>query len=512
MTHNEFHELVNKARKAQNIWAELSYNERARRIKKAGHSLADKRDEVTEIIHKENGKLKIDALAAEVIPALMAVPYYIRQGRRLCKPQKIRGGNILMFFKQSRIIYKPWGVVGIISPWNYPFSIPFSEVIMALLAGNAVILKTASLTPGSGRIIAEILKAANLPDGLFTNIEMPGHEAGHAFVRGGIDKLFFTGSTAVGKELMSLAAHKLLPLTLELGGADAAIIRKDADIDRAVAGIIWSGFSNAGQSCGGVQRVLVHRDIYDKFLEKLKTKVEALQPGNDVSCDHGPLISHKRKEKIRRQIEACLSLGAKIAAQSPAFKLPDGSAAGSLNDESLFAPVIVLTGIKKGMPIIDHEVFGPIIGVIPFDSDIEALNITNDSHYALTASVWSKNHKRAKKIAANINAGSIMINDHLMSHGLAETPWGGFGDSGLGRTHGENGFREMLKVKVVVDDILPGARREPWWQPYSQKVYKGLAALGTLLAERNPFKQLGALPAIVGFFMAAWKKDGVKKG
>jgi len=511
MTHNEIYELVNKARKAQNVWAELSYSERARRIKKAGYSFAEKRDEITEIIHKENGKLKIDALASEIIPALMAVPYYVRLGRRLCKPQKVRSGNILMIYKQSRMIYKPWGVVGIISPWNYPFSIPFSEVIMALLAGNAVILKTASHTPGTGRVIAEILKAANLPDGLFVNVEMPGNEAGPAFVNGGIDKLFFIGSTAVGKELMALAARKLLPLTLELGGADAAIVLKDADIDRAVSGIIWAGFSNAGQSCGGVQRVLVHRDIHDKFLEKLKTKVESIQAGNDVSCDHGPLISHKQKEKVRRQVEECLSQGAKIAAQSPAFKLPDGSSAGALDDESLFAPVIVLTGVKKGMPIIDDEVFGPVVGVIPFDNDSEAVNIANDSSYALTASVWSKNRRQAKKIAANINAGSIMINDHLMSHGLAETPWGGFGDSGLGRTHGENGFREMFKAKVIINDVLPGARREPWWQPYSQKVYKGLAALGTLLGERNPFKKIGALPAIIGFFAAAWKKDGIKK-
>jgi len=511
MTHNEIHELVNKARKAQSIWAELSYSERARRIKKAGYSLAEKRDEITEVIHKENGKLKIDALAAEVIPALMAIPYYVRLGRRLSKPQKVRGGNILMCYKQSRMVFKPWGVVGIISPWNYPFSIPFSEVIMALLAGNAVILKTASHTPGAGRFIAEILKAANLPEGLYANIEMAGSEAGPAFISGGIDKLFFTGSTAVGKQLMALAAHRLLPLVLELGGADAAIIRKDADIDRAVAGIIWSGFSNAGQSCGGVQRVLVHRDIHDKFLEKLKTKVESLQTGSDISCDHGQLISHKRKEKIRRQIEECLSQGAKVAAQSPAFKLPDGSAAGTLDDESLFAPVMVLTGVKKGMPIIDDEVFGPVVGVIPFEDDSEALSIANASAYALTASVWSKNQRQAKKIAANINAGSIMINDHLMSHGLAETTWGGFGDSGIGRTHGENGFREMFKAKVIIDDILPGARREPWWQPYSQKIYKGLAALGDLLGERNLFKQIGALPAIVGFFMAAWKKDGIKK-
>jgi succinate-semialdehyde dehydrogenase/glutarate-semialdehyde dehydrogenase len=511
MTHNEIHELVNKAHNAQNLWAQLPYNERAQRIKKAGQSLAEKRNEVTEIICRENGKLKIDALAAEVIPALMAIPYYIRQGRRLCKPQKIRGGNILMVYKQSRMVYKPWGVVGIISPWNYPFSIPFSEVIMALLAGNAVILKTASLTPGAGRIIAEILKAANLPHGLFVNVELAGSEAGPAFVNSGIDKLFFTGSTAVGKELMALAAVRLLPLTLELGGADAAIVCKDADIDRAVAGIIWAGFSNAGQSCGGVQRVLVHRDIHDRFLEKLKTKVEALKLGNDFSCDLGPLVSQKQKEKVRRQIEECLSQGAKIAAQSPAFKLPDGSAAGSLDNESPFAPAIVLTGVKKGMPIIDDEIFGPVIGIIPFDNDNEALSIANDSQYALTASVWSKNRRQAKKLAVNINAGSIMINDHLMSHGLAETPWGGFGDSGLGRTHGENGFREMFKAKVIIDDILPCAKREPWWQPYSQKVYKGLAAIGALLGERSLFKRIGALPAIVKFFMVAWKKDGIKK-
>jgi succinate-semialdehyde dehydrogenase/glutarate-semialdehyde dehydrogenase len=283
MADNDITGIVEKARKAQNIWAELSYKKRARHIKKAARSLAGKRDEIVEVICRENGKLAIDALAAEVVPAIMSIPYYIKHGKRLCKPHAVRGGNLLMFYKSSRMVYKPWGVIGIISPWNYPFSIPFSEVIMALLAGNAVILKTASITPGAGRIIAEILKAAELPEGLFTNVEIPGKEAGPAFIDGGIDKLFFTGSTATGKELMAQAAKRLLPLTLELGGADAAIIRKDADIDRAVSGIIWAGFSNAGQSCGGVQRILVNKEIYEKFLAKLKQKVEALRPGKDFS-------------------------------------------------------------------------------------------------------------------------------------------------------------------------------------------------------------------------------------
>ena len=223
--------LVNKARKAQNLWEAFSYSEKVRRIKKVEHSLAKKRDKIVELIQQENGKLAIDALAAEVIPALMAIPYYIRLGRRLSKPHVIHGGNLLMSYKRSYMVHKPWGVIGIISPWNYPFAIPFSEVIMALLAGNAVILKTASLTPGAGKIIEEILEAADLPEGLFVNVDLPGKEAGPAFINSGIDKLFFTGSTSVGKELMVLAAQRLLPLTLELRGADAAIARKDADIN-----------------------------------------------------------------------------------------------------------------------------------------------------------------------------------------------------------------------------------------------------------------------------------------
>jgi succinate-semialdehyde dehydrogenase/glutarate-semialdehyde dehydrogenase len=503
--------LIEKARKAQTLWEKFSYNEKARRIKKAGRSLAKKRDEVVEIIRRENGKLAIDALSAEILPALMAVPYYIKQGRRLCKSRAVRGGNPLMIYKKSRMVYKPWGVVGIISPWNYPFAIPFSEVIMALLAGNAVILKTASLTPGAGRIISVILESAELPEGLFTVVELPGKEAGKTFISAGIDKLFFTGSTAVGKELMALAAERLLPMTLELGGADAAIVRKDADIYRAVSGIIWAGFANTGQSCGGVQRVLVHNDIYNKFLENLKQKVEALRPEEEntpeKSSDLGPLISKKRKDEVRGQIQKCLAQGAQIAAQSKTIKTPDGNTVGTLEDESLYMPAIVLTGIKTGMPIMDEEIFGPVIGVIPFDDDMEAVKIANSSPYGLTGSVWSRNKGQAKKIAALINAGSVMINDHLMSHGLAQTPWGGFGCSGLGKTHGEEGFREMLKAKVIIDDILPGARREPWWQPYSQKIYSGLADLANLLSG-TPLKRILALPGVITFFMISWKKNG----
>ncbi|MDR2258115.1 MAG: aldehyde dehydrogenase family protein [Treponema sp.] len=486
---------IQAARKAQALWGDLPYGERAGHLKKAAAYLGDHIDELTELIHRENGKVKIDALAAEVLPAVMALGYYIKRGRQFLASRPLRGGNLLMFNKRSRMIYKPYGVVGIISPWNYPFAIPFSEVVMALLAGNAVILKVASDTPGVGRALEAVFAAAALPDDLFSYVELPGKEAGPAFIAGGVDKLFFTGSTAVGRELMALAAPRLLPLVLELGGADAAIIRADADPDRAAAGILWAGFSNAGQSCGGAQRILVHRGIYEPFLEKLCGLVQNLRVGADG--DMGPMTTLRQKRAVQKQVEACLSGGARIAAQSPG---------GSFQDDGLFAPALVLTGVTETMPVMAEEIFGPVVAVVPVADDEEALRIANGSSYGLTGSVWSRDHRRAKEIAARINAGAVMVNDHLMSHGLAETPWGGFGDSGLGRTHGEAGFREMLKAQVVVDDILPGARRNLWWQPYSERTYRGIRAITELLAGTTLGRRIKALPQVMKIVFRYWEK------
>jgi len=494
---SEIGTIIIKAREAQKNWAELPYHVRSKHLKKAGAWLVSHADEITETIHADNGKLAIDALAAEVLPAVMAIDYYRKKGKRFLTSRPLGGGSILMFNKKSRLVYEPYGVVGIISPWNYPFSIPFSEVVMALLAGNAVLLKTASNTPNVGRILEKVFAAAELPSGVFTYVEIPGKEAGPAFIgtaiNPGVDKLFFTGSTAVGRELMVLAAPRLLPLVLELGGADAAIIRRDADLDRAAAGMIWAAFSNAGQSCGGVQRIVVHKDVYGSFLEKFSTLVRKLQQGIDL----GPMINQKQKHTVSKQIEACLAKGAVVIAKSEGAFFQD--------EKSLTVPAMVLTGVRAGMPIMDDEVFGPVAAVIPAEDDEDALHIANSSAYGLTGSVWSKDRRKAQALAARVNAGAVMINDHLMSHGLAETPWGGLGDSGLGRTHGEPGFKEMVKAKVVVDDTLPGVKRDIFWQPYSEKVYKGLRSLVDFLAG-SLWRRLVSIPRVLGIFFRYWKK------
>jgi succinate-semialdehyde dehydrogenase/glutarate-semialdehyde dehydrogenase len=497
---NDIAVLIDRARQAQVLWAALPYGERCCRLKNAGRRFAARIDDLTETIRRENGKLPVEALMAELIPAVLALDYYLKRGKGFLADRKITGGSLLMFNKQSRMIYKPYGVVGIISPWNDPFAIPFSEVVMALLAGNAVLLKTASVVPGIGRGLADIFAGVDLPEGLFSLVELPGAEAGRAFIlggadgnsaaSGGVDKLFFTGSTAVGRELMTLAAPRLLPLVLELGGADAAIVREDADLDRAAVGITWSGFSNAGQSCGGAQRIILHQKIYEPFLAKLRTLTEQLVPGKDL----GPMTTFKQKEAVQKQVEACLAKGARIAAQSP----------GSLEDDSLFAPAVVLTNLTADMPAMNEEIFGPVVALIPAANDEEALKIANASSYGLTGSVWSRSSRRAQELARRINAGAVTINDHLMSHGLAETPWGGFGDSGLGRTHGEIGFREMLKAQVIIDDILPGVKRNFWWHPYSEQVYRGVRAIIEFLTG-TPRSRIGAIPAVLKIVSRCWK-------
>jgi succinate-semialdehyde dehydrogenase/glutarate-semialdehyde dehydrogenase len=513
----EIAEIIARGRRVQAKWAALPYKERCGRLKKAARFLGSHIDEVTETIHKDNGKVKLDALAAEVLPAVMALSYYTKQGERLCRDERIRGGSLLMFNKRSRMTYKPYGMIGVISPWNYPFAIPFSEVVMALLAGNAVILKVASGVLNVGRGLAAVFAAAGLPSGLFAYVEMPGKEAGPAFIQGGVDKLFFTGSTAVGRELMALAAPRLLPLVLELGGADAAIVRADADMEKAVNGIVWAGFSNAGQSCGGVQRVFVHAAVYEQFLKKLSSATEKLRicrrlpedsrtgdnraeagcENNGMDYDIGPMFNLKQKRTVAQQVSACLKMGAIIAAKSE----------GDLDDDRLLAPAIVLVNARSDMPIMKEEVFGPVIAVVPVNGDEEAVSLANASPYGLAGSVWSRDQRLARKIAARVNAGAVMINDHLMSHGLAETPWGGFGDSGFGRTHAEMGFREMLKAQVIVDDALPFVKRNLWWQPYSEKTYKGVRAIVELLAGATLGKRIAVLPGVIKIFFRYWASN-----
>lgn len=478
------------ARKAQMLWEQFSIENRVKHVSKIRDFIVENADRIAETISRDNGKTRVDALATEVLPASMAVSYYCKNANRFLRDKKLHGGNIILINKRSKIICVPYGVVGIISPWNYPFSIPLSEVVMALLAGNAVVLKTASETQMVGLILKEAVEAAKLPNDIFNYINLPGKIAGDAFLDCGMNKIFFTGSVTIGKYLMAKAAKYLTPLCLELGGNDAMIVCEDADPYRAAMGTLWAGFQNAGQSCGGVERIYVHEKIYDQFMEILKEKIENLRVEYDIdfNSDMGCMTTQRQMETVTKHIEDALNKGAKIFAQS---KAPLDSRLKN------FLPAIVLVNVNHDMDVMRDETFGPVVGVMKYNDYDEVIRLANDSYLGLTGSVWTKDSKRGENLARRIKAGVVTINDHLMSHGLAETPWGGFKQSGIGRTHGELGFDEMTQTITIVKDVLPFVKKNLWWHPFGKNLYDGLkGAMNFLYGKKISARYRGTIAMI----------------
>jgi succinate-semialdehyde dehydrogenase/glutarate-semialdehyde dehydrogenase len=491
---------VRSARDAQPAWAALDVKARARFVRAMRDYIACHVDEVSETISRSTGKTRIDALSTEVLPSAMAANYYAKIAPRVHKSSVIERGNILLFNKVSYLTHVPFGVIGIISPWNYPFSIPFHEVVMALLAGNAVILKVATQVQLVGEELAKVVMASGLPAGLFHLIHMPGPVAGTAMLDAGVNKLFFTGGTVVGKELMAKAAHTLTPVVLELGGNDAMIVLDDANPDRAAGGAIWAGLSNAGQSCAAVERVYVERGIYDAFRERVVRQVQALRIGADTAfeVDIGSLTQNQQKEKVEELVRDAVVKGAKIACRRD---VPDGMG-------THFFPLMVLEDVNGSMLVMKEEVFGPVLALERVRDEDEAVQKANASEYGLSASVWSRSARRARRVAERLEAGTVTINDHLMTHGMAETPWGGFKSSGIGRSHGEIGFLEMSQPRVLIADRLHRLPRNMWWYPHGRKVYNGLKSALTVLYGKGLFVRIGAALRVGRLFMRSFTKRG----
>ncbi len=490
---------VKQAKITQVDWAKKPFRERAIHILAIRDFVAAEADRIAGVIAKSTGKTRVDALSTEVIPATMSAGYYAKKTELCLRKEKLRPGNFLFANKVSWIDRVPWGVVGIISPWNYPFAIPFHEVVMALMAGNAVVLKVATQSQEVGGIIGEAMRAGGLPDGLFNLVNLPGHIAGDAFVGSGINKLFFTGSVAVGKGLMAKAAVRLLPLSLELGGNDAMIVCNDADLRRAAGGALWAGFSNCGQSCGGVERVFVEKGIYAAFTALLREKTAELRQGydHDFNVDIGALGNREQLGKVKTYVQDALEKGAKITATSRQKELPENG---------FFHPAMILEDVTDSMMVMRREIFGPILAVRQVEDIEEAICRANDSYLGLAASVWTTNHEKGRSIASRLQAGTVMINDHLMSHGLPETPWGGFKESGIGRTHGRLGLEEMTQSRVIIDDIMPGVQKNMWWYPHGKEVYEGLKGVLNFLYGRNMALRLQGMIRMFKLFARTFKE------
>ena len=489
----QFPAILERAREGQKMWMTLSSRERARRIKSLSPIIGEHAEALAASISDCTGKTRVDALSTEVLPAVMCTPWYARAARRLLRPEHLRGSSILFFNKRSTLHREPYGVIGIISPWNYPFGIPFQEVLMAIAGGNAIVLKVVTQAQGIGDFIERIVKASTLPADLVQVCHIPGALAGPLFIESGIDKLFFTGSTAVGKELMALAAEKLTPVSLELGGNDAMIVLDDANLVRAAGGALWAGLSNCGQSCGGVQRILVHETVKDAFMLELKRQFSSLRqgPDSDHHVDIGALSTAKQKAMVKSQIDAALRAGARIACTLDELEGP-----------GWFQAPVILEVDDPSNPFMHEEVFGPVMSVTAFKDADEAIALANDSTMGLTTSIWTGSGKRGKQLAARLEAGAITLNDHLMSHGMCETPWGGYKESAIGRSHGRLGLEEVTQAKVVVEDQLHRLPRNMWWYPHGPHIQEGLKGAVDLLADKGLAKRLKGALKVAGLYLS----------
>lgn len=475
--------IVDNARRAQVSWGAMTVKERVRFLRKARDFMFRHMDEIAADISKNNGKPLVEGLS-EVLPMILTTTYLEKNAARILRDQKVGMGG---FFptKRARITYQPMGVIGIISPWNYPLSTPLAEVLPALAAGNSVILKPSEVTGLVSSWIQKIIDSMGLPRDVFTLLPGRG-DVGAALASSSVDRIMVTGSVATGKTVMAAASQRLTPVTLELGGKDCMIVLEDANLDAATSAAVVGGLYNAGQTCCSVERLLVHESVAEPFIQKMNEKIARLRigesKGHDV--DIGSITFEGQKNVYFSQVQDHLSNQGKTLFGKPAF---DGKS-------SFMEPLVVEAA--EGRKFWTEETFGPVIAVKKFKTDAEAISINNDSPFGLTALIWTKNQKRARRMAAALNVGTVVINDAPFTNAIASLPWGGVKESGFGRVHGEAGLKDMCHTRLIVYD-LAGQAKQPWWYPYNKAQYDFLKNYAILLAGKGLINRVGAFFQVI---------------
>jgi acyl-CoA reductase-like NAD-dependent aldehyde dehydrogenase len=466
----EVRQTVQQARAAQSEWARKPIAERRAVLLRFKDLVLSRAEELCDHLTRENGKTRNESLFMEVLPVADAAAWYANNAQKILRDEKI---PLHLFpHKKSYLRFYPRGVIGIISPWNYPFSIPVGDAVAALVAGNAVVVKPSEFTPIVMEKARALFEEAGLPRGLFGVVQGKG-DVGAELIRGGVNMIVFTGSVATGRKVNVAAAEQMIPCVLELGGKDPAIVLPDADLESAAKKIAWGAFANSGQTCASVERVYVHESVAAPFTEKVVALAKGLRQGepNRHDVDVGAMTTQSQVEIVRRHLDEARQRGAKVLAGGEIHVTQEGAR---------FVQPTVLTGTTPDMAIIREETFGPMLPIMTFRSEEEAVRMANDSAYGLSAYVFTKDRARAERIANQLAAGTVMHNDTLYTHAAPETPWGGVKSSGLGRVHGKHGMRDFCELRHVNLERMNFPAF--WYYPYSQKAWgTGLRVYRTLL-------------------------------
>ncbi len=467
-TKEEVEEAVSRARKAFPEWRDMGLEKRLSYLDEVHSTIRRHGERYAQVISEDTGKPLVDSLLTELMSIPLFIDYYRKEAPKALKRRRLRP-QVLFPGKASYVEYAPKGVIGIISPWNFPFQLSVIPVISALIGGNTVVLKPSEVTPLTGELIRELFQEAGFPKGVLEVVQGDG-STGAALTASDIDMIFFTGSVQTGRKVMEAASKKPIPVELELGGKDAMIVLEDANLERAARGAVWGGFINCGQMCISVERLFVVDEVYDEFVKKVKREVENLRVGapGDGS-DLGPLTFKGQIDVVKAHLEDALAKGATIAVGGKEKEGPG----------QFFEPTLILD-VNTEMEIYKEETFGPVLPVIRVRDGEEALQKTNDHKYGLTASVWTGDKKRGMEMASRIEAGQVSINDLVQSVGNPALPFGGVKKSGFGRYHGHEGLYSFMNQKAIMatPDLLDV---EPFWFPYASKYPKILDTFEKLL-------------------------------
>jgi succinate-semialdehyde dehydrogenase/glutarate-semialdehyde dehydrogenase len=463
-------EALDAARAAFPAWRALSFAERSRHLLRLRDVLLGRADALAELIAREQGKPVAEAHLVELFPSLETLKHLAQHAEDVLRDEEVPGEVLLLAHKQNRLVYEPYGVVLLITPWNYPFSISLTGAAAALAAGNTVVLKPAPATTLIGLELGALAAEAGLPAGVLNVAATDDAVAERLVEDPRVAKIVFTGSVATGKKVAAAAAKNLTPVVLELGGKDPAIVLKDADLERAAAGIVWGAFVNAGQTCASVERVYVEREIADALTERIVAETRKLRVGDPKAADTdvGPLTLERQRRLVDEHVQDALARGARALTGGAR---PEG--------EGFFYPPTVLAGVDQQMRVMREETFGPVLPIMAVADAEEALRLANDSEFGLTASIWTGDPEKARRLRGRLQAGVVTVNDCVYSYGEPTAPWGGYKHSGLGRTHGAAGLREMAQVKYVAEEMSRG--RALWWFPYGEEFRRMMSATNRLL-------------------------------
>jgi len=446
-TPEDVEQAVKRARDVQRRWRETGWNERRDVLLRFHDLVLDRREELLDLLQLESGKARRHAFE-EVMDVAVVSRYYARNAERHLKPRRRRG--VIPFLTAAWEHHHPLGVVGVISPWNYPLTLSISDAIPALAAGNGVVLKADSNTPFSALWGTDVLEEAGLPPGLMQVVTGSGSELGPELIDR-VEYVMFTGSTEVGRQVASQAAERLVPSSMELGGKNAMIVLDDADLDRAAEGAERAMFSNTGQLCISVERLYVQEGVADEFTDKLVRRVREMKLGGSLTYDDdmGSLVSQDQLDTVREHVEDALDKGAKV--------LAGGDARPDIGP--YFHEPTLLAEVTEDMTLFADETFGPVVAVSRFSSEHEAVERVNDSRYGLNCSLWTRDADRAQALAARVQAGTVNVNEgYIAAWGSVDAPMGGMKDSGLGRRHGAEGIRKYTEQQTVaVQRVMPVA-------------------------------------------------------